>query len=128
MTRTPAQVRNPVLGLASMAAILELEPECRAALAGVLLELRAEAQAKADESWRRHKAPMAAYWKAVAVYAGHIARATRTGALGERLTADELEERTRTAEPPTPWRQPAPDPRELAPWTALELRAQDGDR
>lgn len=70
-------VRNPVLGLASMAAVHDLDPECRRALAGVLLEIRAEARVKADTSWRTGKGPMAAYWKAVSVYAGHIARATR---------------------------------------------------
>lgn len=71
------EVRNPVLGLPSMAAVQALEPECRRALAGVLAEIRREARAKAELSWRTNKAPMAAYWKAVSVYAGHIARATR---------------------------------------------------
>jgi hypothetical protein len=71
------EVRNPVLGLASAQALQQLTPECRQALAGVLLEVRREAHAKAELSWRQRKAPMAAYWRAVAVYAGHIARATR---------------------------------------------------
>lgn len=30
-----------------------------------------------EKSWRTHKAPMALYWKCVAVYAGHIARLCR---------------------------------------------------
>lgn len=38
----------------------------------------------------------------------------------ERPTRDELEERTRTAEPPNPWRGLDADP--------LIARAQDGDR
>lgn len=70
-------VRNPVLGLASTGALLQLPPECRQALAAVLLEIRHEAHGKAEVSWRQRKGPMAAYWRAVAVYAGHIARAIR---------------------------------------------------
>lgn len=70
-------VRNPVLGLPSAQRLVELSPRERAALAAVLMDIRAEARVKADESWRRSKGPMAAYWKAVATYAGHIARATR---------------------------------------------------
>ncbi|MGK6324663.1 hypothetical protein ACMGDM_16490 [Sphingomonas sp. DT-51] len=42
-----------------------------------LRELRADAQVRADDCWRRHKAPMAAYWKVVSVYAGHVARVLR---------------------------------------------------
>lgn len=71
------EVRNPVLGLPSAAQLRELPPEARAVLASVLMDIRAEARVKADESWRKSKGPMAAYWKAVATYAGHIARAAR---------------------------------------------------
>jgi hypothetical protein len=46
-------------------------------LRDLLLAIRADAQARAAECWRKHKAPMACYWKAVAVYAGHAARLTR---------------------------------------------------
>ena len=70
-------VRNPVLALASSARLAELSPLNRAALRGVLLDIRADAQDRAADCWRRHKAPMACYWKAVAVYAGHVARALR---------------------------------------------------
>ena len=49
----------------------------RAALRAVLLDLALDAGGRADLSWRRHKAPMAAYWKAVAVYARHLARVLR---------------------------------------------------
>lgn len=77
---TQPEVRNPVLGLPSAQRLAELSPDARAAVAAVLMDIRAEARVKAEESWRRSKGPMAAYWKAVATYAGHIARATRRSA------------------------------------------------
>ncbi len=54
-----------------------LPPEARQALRTALLDLRADAIARAELQWRRHKAPMACYWRAVGVYAGHLARALR---------------------------------------------------
>lgn len=72
-----AGVRNPILTLPSYRRLACLQPDQREDLRALLLELRADAQIRADECWRRHKAPMAAYWKAVAVYAGHIARVLR---------------------------------------------------
>lgn len=54
-----------------------LPPEAREALRGALLDLREDALARAQLQWRRHKAPMALYWKVVGVYAGHLARALR---------------------------------------------------
>ncbi len=71
------EVRNPVLALPSAEALQQLPLEARQALAAVLLDIRRVAHGKAEASWRQRKAPMAAYWRAVAVYAGHIARATR---------------------------------------------------
>ena len=38
-----------------------------------------DAAQRAQKSWRTHKAPMALYWKAVSVYARHIARAIPRG-------------------------------------------------
>ena len=35
----------------------------------------ADALARAELQWKRHKAPMALYWKVGGVYAGHLARA-----------------------------------------------------
>jgi hypothetical protein len=70
-------VRNPVLALPAAAQIQALPPEAREALRAVLLDLSRDARGRASESWRRHKAPMAAYWKAVAVYARHCAAAAR---------------------------------------------------
>ncbi len=68
---------NPLLRLPAFKALLALSPEVRAALRTVLRELALEAREKAERSWRRHKGPMAAYWRAVSVYAGHIARGLR---------------------------------------------------
>lgn len=69
---------NPVLGLPSaVAALGSLDEAQREGLRTVLLAIQAEARPLADKSWTRGKGPMAVYWKAVGVYAGHIARATR---------------------------------------------------
>lgn len=70
-----ALVRNPILSLPAAAKLRAMDPDCRAALADVLRELGADANARAEESWRKGKGPMAAYWKAAGVYARHIARA-----------------------------------------------------
>lgn len=67
-------VRNPVLGLPAAKRLLRLPREHRQALRFVLLDLQKDASIRAEKSWRTHKAPMAAYWKACSVYAGHIAR------------------------------------------------------
>lgn len=76
-----ADVRNPMLALPGVQeAINSIPPDSRLALRKVLLALRADAQAKAAKSWKTHKAPMALYWKCVAVYAGHIARLLRSAA------------------------------------------------
>jgi hypothetical protein len=67
-------VRNPILALPAVAAIDALPPEAKAALRQVMLDLKADARVRADAAWRKHKGPMAAYWKAASVYAGHIAK------------------------------------------------------
>jgi hypothetical protein len=77
---TRAEVRNPVLLLPSMAAIGALDETSRRALSDLLRDLHRDATERADKCWRTHKAPMAAYWKAVAVYAGHTSRAIRKAA------------------------------------------------
>lgn len=71
------EVRNPVLALPAARRILELEPAAREAIAEILGELALDARGRAEESWRKHKGPMACYWKAVAVYAGHLRRVAR---------------------------------------------------
>lgn len=70
-------VRNPVLALPSARAIAALPADARQALRALLIDISADARARAEKCWRTHKAPMAAYWKAVAVYAGHAARICR---------------------------------------------------
>ncbi|MEG8024096.1 hypothetical protein QP162_05940 [Sphingomonas aurantiaca] len=70
-----ADVRNPVLALPGIATLRALDPSTRAAIAGALREIQADARVHAIKCWKTHKAPMALYWKAVGVYAGHLARA-----------------------------------------------------
>lgn len=73
-------VRNPLLALPAarrLAELLEDHPEIQAATRELLVELAADSRARAELSWRKHKAPMAAYWKAVAVYAKHTSRLFR---------------------------------------------------
>lgn len=69
--------RNPLIGLPAYRSLKTLSPDLRAVLRELLLDLRRDAARRAELSWRRKKGPMAAYWKAVAVYAGHTARALR---------------------------------------------------
>ena len=73
-------VRNPVLALPAARRLAKLlaeqDPAVRAATADLLRELSESCRA-ADKAWRTHKAPMAAYWKAQAVYFRHIRLALR---------------------------------------------------
>lgn len=77
MRSNRAEVRNPVLALPAIRRLNALPPPARDALAAVLDDIATDARARAEACWRKHKAPMAAYWKAVAVYARHTARALR---------------------------------------------------
>lgn len=69
------EVRNPILALPCAAAVADLPQDSRLALRAILNGLADDAGRRAQESWRRHKAPMALYWKAISVYSRHIARA-----------------------------------------------------
>lgn len=60
-----------------MAALQDLPSDARLALVALLNELAADAAARAEKSWRANKGPMAAYWKAVSVYAKHLRAAVR---------------------------------------------------
>lgn len=71
------EVRNPLLSLPAAERIRSLPPETRQALAALLHELSLYARERAQRCWRQGKAPMAVYWKAVSVYAGHLYRVTR---------------------------------------------------
>ena len=68
---------NPMLGLPAVARLQAMAPTTRSQLRDVFLDLALDARARADTAWRRHKGPMACYWRAVSVYAGHLARALR---------------------------------------------------
>lgn len=70
-------VRNPLLALPGMKILQGLPCDQRMFLRSILLQIAADARLRAEKCWRTHKAPMALYWKCVAVYTGHIARALR---------------------------------------------------
>lgn len=69
------EVRNPITALPNFDKLADLSPEARAALVAILGDIALDARERAEKCWRTHKAPMAAYWKACSVYAGHIKRA-----------------------------------------------------
>lgn len=83
MTRTDVrrrrEISNPILGLPAARALTALDPAARAALAAVLADLAGEAAERAQRSWSQNKGIMAAYWKAVSVYARHIRRVLIAG-------------------------------------------------
>lgn len=66
------EVRNPVLALPAAQQLLALPPEQRKIIHDLLADLTTDARSRAQESWRRNKGPMAAYWKAVGAYAHHL--------------------------------------------------------
>lgn len=72
--RDKAIVRNPLLALPSALKVQALPRPAREALRALLLDMRRDSATRAEKAWRGHKAPMAAYWKAVSVYAGHTAK------------------------------------------------------
>ena len=82
-------VRNPVLALPAALALAELPWESRKVLRRLLGELGRDARARAEKSWATSKAPMAAYWRAVAVYARH-ARAVMPTGRGPRLRQGDI--------------------------------------
>lgn len=70
---------NPLLGLPAARNLVALPIESRRALATVLRALRTQANTEAEVAWSRRKGPMAAYWRAVATYARHLAHALEKG-------------------------------------------------
>jgi hypothetical protein len=72
-----ASVRNPVVGLRSFKKLQRIPQIQRLALRAIYRELAIDCRRRAEKCWLTHKAPMAAYWKAQSVYAGHIAKALR---------------------------------------------------
>ncbi len=70
-------VRNPLLGLQAFIDLGNLPAEDRAILRRLLRQIRSDAAQRAQQAWRSNKGPMAAYWKAVSVYAYHTSRGLR---------------------------------------------------
>ena len=66
---------NPLLRLPAGQALRRLPKADRARIEAVMRELRDQANTEAENAWRRRKGPMAAYWRAVATYARHLAHA-----------------------------------------------------
>lgn len=64
---------NPLLKLPAGKALISMEPEQRKAVAAICRDLRHQANEEAEKAWTRRKGPMAAYWRAVATYARHLA-------------------------------------------------------
>lgn len=71
---------NPLLKLPAGRALMAMpdSPEKRV-FEQLLRELRAQADAEAEKSWKKRKGPMAAYWRAVATYARHVAHIIARG-------------------------------------------------
>ncbi len=68
------EVRNPVLALPAVQRLMDLPADQRDVIRDILRDLTVDARARAQESWRKNKGPMAAYWKAVGAYANHLKR------------------------------------------------------
>lgn len=97
---------NPLLKLAAGRAMLALPNDDRQRLAGVMRDLRRQADIEAQKAWDRRKGPMAAYWRAVATYARHVAHIlTRAGDKPEGLNKLEIRRITlkRDSGEPTAW-------------------------
>ncbi len=66
---------NPLLALPAGRALQALPKEDRERIEAVMRQLRDQANKEAEKAWAKRKGPMAAYWRAVATYARHIAHA-----------------------------------------------------
>lgn len=78
MRSTRADVRNPLLQLESARRLAEwLEASTARRLYFFLSDISKDARERAQQCWKKHKAPMALYWKVVAVYARHLAQICR---------------------------------------------------
>lgn len=70
-------VRNPMLALPGLARFADFEPAVVEALAVLMTEYETVCRQNAETCWRRHKAPMASYWKIWAVNLRHARVALR---------------------------------------------------
>ncbi|WP_022684088.1 MULTISPECIES: hypothetical protein [Sphingomonadales] len=87
---TRAERANPILLLPAMHQLRALDPDVQACLRDLLLDLQCDARLRARASWDAHKPPMAAYWAAVGVYSGHIARVLRRNTQSGRRRQPDL--------------------------------------
>jgi hypothetical protein len=76
-------VRNPLLAMASARGCDSMPVEARNWLAAMLADLSRDSAQRAQKAWRTHKAPMALYWKVVAVYARHLAKVLKSDPIRE---------------------------------------------
>lgn len=67
-------VRNPLMILPAAHDLDDMPLGAKLILRRLLKQLSDDARERAEKCWRTHKAPMAAYWKAVSVYANHTRR------------------------------------------------------
>jgi hypothetical protein len=83
---------NPLMKLPAMRQVMALPVDQRGPLEALMRELRADADKLAEESWRKRKGPMAAYWRAVSTYARHVAHALSKGGQvnGDGVSASSL--------------------------------------
>ena len=73
---------NPLMALPAARRLMELVPqhsEVARAMVDLLTEMRHDANERAETSWRRKKAPMAAYARACATYFRHVAHVLKQG-------------------------------------------------
>lgn len=70
---------NPLMKLPATQRLMALPRDQREVIEALMREIRAEANDLAEESWRKRKGPMAAYWRAVSTYARHVAHALSKG-------------------------------------------------
>jgi len=70
---------NPLLKLPSAQRLLALPADQRELIEALFRDLRADADKLAEQSWKKRKGPMAAYWRAVSTYARHVAHALKKG-------------------------------------------------
>ncbi len=76
---------NWLLALPAGQALRALPAADRARMESVMRELRDQANTEAEKAWRKRKGPVAAYSRAIATYARHIAHALSRD---ERMTAE----------------------------------------
>ena len=74
MRSSAPDVRNPLLKLKSAAALRDLPWAARAAIRAVMVGVRAESQRRADAGWCVRRVHIAARWKCLAIYSGHVVK------------------------------------------------------